>query len=524
MGIWDVIKKKLTLEEGRHHGNIDDSIGKNVFEIAAFDMEKATLDEKMSYILNNRSQGEQIQLADKLLKEGPYEASIEMYEALIRKYPEERDRYENGMGTAYLKLGRYEDAIQSYLNSRNHGMHPLITDKNIWEACRGQFESTSDLKFIEDYQTHCPQGKYSAQAQALLQGESLEVVMQQLSVPTPPVDTVVTESAPIHPIQEEISTEFNEDQNLEDVAKKNKIVDENQISLFTSNEDEQKAETPDTPLEKEESLESQSVESFAPEEEISEESQLENEIELEVEVQNEETIEEEEVETNIVSDEIEEEYPMDQAPNMLLALDHHVDSFFKNEDVVVWQDKRNDELRIDVFHIKPNEERDYHILLSYGMSRQPMQVPENAEQFKYGELAMILPKEWDLSREGLKDSNNYWPILWLKNLARIPVQHNSWLCYGHSVPHGNPPKPIANTEFEGVVIMDSVTLAEEFQEMQLGEDSLFIYTVIPVFREEMEFKIEQGIDELRNAFAQAGIIDIINTQRPSAIIDHSDWI
>lgn len=52
---------------------------------------------------------------------------------------------------------------------------------------------------------------------------------------------------------------------------------------------------------------------------------------------------------------------------MLRALDYHIDQFFKNEDVIVWKDKRNDNLRIDIYHIKPNDERPYNLLLTFGM-------------------------------------------------------------------------------------------------------------------------------------------------------------
>ena len=85
MGIWDVLKKKLVNDGERHHTGLDEQMGKNVYEIASFDINSATLTDKINYFLTNRSQGEQIQLADKLLREGPFEAGIEMYQALIQK-------------------------------------------------------------------------------------------------------------------------------------------------------------------------------------------------------------------------------------------------------------------------------------------------------------------------------------------------------------------------------------------------------------------------------------------------------
>lgn len=503
MGIWDVLKKKLVNDGERHHTGLDEQMGKNVYEIASFDINSATLTEKINYFLSNRSQGEQIQLADKLLREGPFEASIEMYQALIHKYPEERDRYENGIGAAYLKLNDYNRAIEYYIISRSHGMHPDITDKNIWDACLKEYKSTNDIYYIEKYFDHSENGK-----QVHLANDLLRNAGRTTPYTSPKEKPIIHSTSDLNPKKDIISSENIEEKttksadslnveeilNNENVAKKDKDKqsDENQFSLFGFGENKESDKNSDTT----------------------------DSSDLNIENKDIPTDHEKKADLETLSIENNDNIPVEEAPTMLRALDYHIDQFFKNEDVVVWKDKRNDHLRIDIYHIKPNEERPYNLLLTFGMSRTPMNVPEGAEQFSYGELAIILPEDWDLSEEGLKDPNNYWPVLWLKNLARIPQQHNTWLCYGHSIPNDNPSKPIADTEFEGVVIMDSATLPEDFQEMNLGDVSLYIYTVIPVYPEEMEYKIKHNIDSLRNAFIDARIPDIVWVDRPSSITEN----
>lgn len=496
MGIWDVLKKRIANEGERHHTGLDEHIGKNVYEIASFDVNNASLTEKISYFLDNRSQGEQIQLADKLLREGPFEASIQMYYALIQKYPEERDRYENGIGSAYLKLGDFYKAIEYYVTARSHGMHPDITDKHIWDACLKQYKLTGDIFYIEKYFDHTDNGKYTIQANDLLRDAGRQTAPAPVIQPQPAaepetklkIENVLEEEVPQN-IYGDVT--IDETQNIEDVAKKDKQSDENQFSLFGFGDS---SDSGSESAKNEPEQESEPVE-------ITQQTDAEF-FELGQTIFEENT-----------------DIPVEQAPNMLMALDYHIDRFYKNEDVVVWKDKRNDDLRIDIFHIKPNEERNYNLLLTFGMSRVPMNVPAGAEQFRYGELAILLPEDWDLSAEGLKAPNNYWPVLWLKNLARVPLQHDTWLCYGHSIPNGNPSRPIADTEFEGVVIMDSATLPEEFQEMKLGDDALYIYTVVPVYPEEMEYKVKNNIDSLINAFVAARIPDIVWVDRPTSVSD-----
>lgn len=486
MGIWDLIKKKLANDGEQHHDQFPDTTAKNVYDIAAFDMNNATLTDKMMYLLDNRSQGEQIQFADKLLREGPFEVSIKMYEALIQKYPEERDRYENGIGSAFLKLGQHEKAIDYFKTARSHGMHPEISDRHIWDACYKHYKATGSVELVSKYESFSDVGKYRQAATEILT-QAGYAMPEPAPAPTPaPVAEIITSPHDFNPTESP--------QTEDDVAKKNKnIVPENQFSLFDSSapkeEDAPKTETsPEEP-----------VAEAAPEPEA--------------------TPEPEPQESEAEKAEADDDNLFVVRPDMLQALDQHIDQFFEFEDVVVWRDKRTDNLKIDIYHIKPNDERPYHILMTYGMSRSPMKVPDNAKGFEFGELVAILPDDWDLSPEGLKKAENYWPVFWLKNLARIPQQYDSWLCYGHSIPNGDPSSAIADTSFEGVVIMDSVTLPEDFLEVKVDDYTLYLYTVIPVYPEEMEYKISHGVEALREKLADAGIGDWIIPFRPSAVAE-----
>lgn len=509
MGIWDVLKKKLALETEEHHEGVEEGNVKSIYEIAAFDMNGASLTDKMKYLLDNRSQGEQIQFADKLLREGPYDMAIKMYQALIQKYPEERDRYENGIGSAFLKMEDFDKAINYYLLARDHGMHPEITDKHIWDACQKHFKKTHDTLHLAQYAKYCSEGKFRYQADELLKSAGVEPESEAFFTP-------VKEEEPLK--ENQIVFESN-DINEPDMAKSKKSIEaENQFSLFGNEE-------PAAPAPKEETVEApqKAEESAAELNEIQEEHQM-TPVAMHIpdEILEENDTHHEEVpapdETAQTNDEEMLPEPSFEGPSpMLIALDQHLDEYFENADVVVWSDKRDDDLRIDVYHIKPNEDRDFHLLITCGMSAYAMNVPDGAEAFKYAELMTILPADWDMSPQGLRNPDNYWPVLWLKNLARIPKKYNSWLCYGHSIPNGDPARKIANTGFEGIVLMDSATLPDEFQEIKVGDESLFLYSVVPVYPEEMQFKIDHGIDELRENFSRKGISDWIRPERKSGV-------
>lgn len=74
----------------------------------------------------------------------------------------------------------------------------------------------------------------------------------------------------------------------------------------------------------------------------------------------------------------------------------------------------SDQVHIDIHIIAPTPERDFYTLITSGMSDKPMTVPEGGEDFKYAELMICLPREWDISEKGIENANNYWPMEWLK--------------------------------------------------------------------------------------------------------------
>ncbi len=61
-----------------------------------------------------------------------------------------------------------------------------------------------------------------------------------------------------------------------------------------------------------------------------------------------------------------------------------------------------------------------------------MNVPSALDEYElyYAELMIDLPPEWLVQDD---DENNYWPIRWLKILARLPIDSDTWLGYGHTI-------------------------------------------------------------------------------------------
>ena len=179
----------------------------------------------------------------------------------------------------------------------------------------------------------------------------------------------------------------------------------------------------------------------------------------------------------------------------------------------------SDKVHIDVHVIEPSEEQNYYIIFTTGMSDKPMNVPDGREEYQYCEIYMFLPKEWKMSQENMNDDKNYWPIGNLKSLARMPHQYDTWLAVGHTVANGDPAEPYAeNTKLCCSMLTYPIMGKEGFDKLKIREDKVInFYYVFPLFKEEMDFKLKKGMDELLDKFDNKKIGPVLNIKRKNAV-------
>ena len=158
----------------------------------------------------------------------------------------------------------------------------------------------------------------------------------------------------------------------------------------------------------------------------------------------------------------------------------------------VFHELVSDQVHIDIHWVKATKDRPFHVLVTSGMSDKPMNKPKGVTGFDYAELTICLPEDWKLSEEDFKEENNYWPLRWLKMLARLPHEYNSWLSYGHTVPNGNPAEPFANnTQLNTMMLLPSIVFDEEFQTLRLANKTIDFFALIPLYTEEMNLMLRK---------------------------------
>jgi hypothetical protein len=160
----------------------------------------------------------------------------------------------------------------------------------------------------------------------------------------------------------------------------------------------------------------------------------------------------------------------------------------------------------DVLHVQPVNSRPYHTLITAGMSSVAMRVPRDVSAPQRLELMMTLPEGWTPDED--------WATRLLQSLGRLPREREDWLGWGHTVPNGEPPQPLApNTELCGVIIAPSLLVPVAFYELEIDGERVAFYSVIPLYREELELHAREGMAALLERLLHNDINDVVYLKR-----------
>lgn len=164
------------------------------------------------------------------------------------------------------------------------------------------------------------------------------------------------------------------------------------------------------------------------------------------------------------------------------------------------------DIHVDICLIPPDNNRNYHTLVTMGMGAHKMNVPPELAEYKLerAELLITLPADWKIPEQ---DEKRYWPIRLLKSTARLPINCDTWLGWGHTVDNQ---KPYAdNTGFCGAMLIDPMVGKGNCCHLPNGEEVNF-YQLLPIYRNEMNFKIEHGAEELLKLMSETSFVVDIN--------------
>jgi hypothetical protein len=180
---------------------------------------------------------------------------------------------------------------------------------------------------------------------------------------------------------------------------------------------------------------------------------------------------------------------------------------------------------IDLLVFPPNEERDFSVISTSGLSDKPMNIPDNVADrasMAYCELLMALPADWNGGDLSDMEESAWYPLGFMKAVARIPHIFDTWIWCGHSIPNGDPPEPLhPSTNKIGAFLELPYLLDPGIARVQTetGETIQFLGLYF-LTADEMEFKLEQGSEALMDLLLETlgGEALIFDATRESVLL------
>lgn len=204
------------------------------------------------------------------------------------------------------------------------------------------------------------------------------------------------------------------------------------------------------------------------------------------------------------------------------CLSDHLSKYFEEDEITIFHEMLSPDFHLDVYLIRPAN-RNYAILLTSGASLLRMSVPDtipNAAEYEFAEYMLLLPKDIEFaevvnSKEGDK---NDWIITMLKDIARFPHHYNTFFAIGHTVQATEERTPYSpETNFVGSALLPSVTFDEGFTKFMCGMDTINIYSVFPLYRNELEFKMDKGYSDFIQLLIDGNVPEIFDENRPNLL-------
>jgi Suppressor of fused protein (SUFU) len=180
------------------------------------------------------------------------------------------------------------------------------------------------------------------------------------------------------------------------------------------------------------------------------------------------------------------------------------------------------EPKLDLVHVGSSFFRRYELVVTRGMSAQPMDTPVGCTEPRFAEILALLPKGWPVRKSAFGAEANYWPLRMIKTLAQHPFHAKTWLGFGHTHANGaseSTVKPYAqNTNLCAVITLPSLTLGERAWSYKREDGELVaLWAAVPLHLSELKFKQANGVDALLDLLSRNKITDLIDPARRAVV-------
>lgn len=187
----------------------------------------------------------------------------------------------------------------------------------------------------------------------------------------------------------------------------------------------------------------------------------------------------------------------------------------------VYKEIVSEKINCNICIVPPNETNNFYKIITIGASALDMNIPQELENknLELFELVIFLPNDWEFQfdkifQDEVTSSKWYMPINILKNIARLPFEYDTWIGYGHTICFND---NLKLGEFKNFVLdVPNNLLETKFLKLENGKIVNF-YCVIPVLNDEMDFILDNNVENLLEKIYDKNNSQVINIDRKTCL-------
>ncbi|MDA0180393.1 suppressor of fused domain protein [Solirubrobacter phytolaccae] len=208
-------------------------------------------------------------------------------------------------------------------------------------------------------------------------------------------------------------------------------------------------------------------------------------------------------------DDVEPDHGLRGDPLHVAIIEAHIDKHY-GPDSKVWRhpvsEREGSPLHLRI--VEPTAERPAITAITVGMSERPMVTPDGEELSC--ELVLVFPPSWSFDTE-----IDTWPLMALDQLAHFPHEYSTVLGFGHTIQN---PFPWSPSGLSGALIGDQVLApSEEATSLEWEGRTIHFYGVWFLYEDELQVKLDHGVERLWDMCVDAGITEAVAADRPSFV-------
>lgn len=197
-------------------------------------------------------------------------------------------------------------------------------------------------------------------------------------------------------------------------------------------------------------------------------------------------------------------------------IEEHIGKYFGSSTLVLHENAGGN-MDIDIYIVPPRCEHDYYTLVTCGMGAYKMQAENQPNAMVRAELLINVPKTWLFNKEALENEKYYWILRFLLKTVYLPV--NNQLCFGWGYTIGSEEPLTEGADFAGAILLYPGIFGEQSYSCTLPNGEIVnFYQLIPLYQEEIEFKLEHGLDKLLEKCPDE-LLEVVDIERMNAVTD-----